>query len=53
MTSARPRPLRQVLETHRKVWDCDETRLSVREAFSKVIDCGTEALGAEVFASRP
>ena len=51
MTSARPRPLRQVLEMHREVWDCDETRPSVREAFSKVIDCGTEALGAEVFAS--
>ena len=51
MTSARPRPLRQVLEMHRKVWDCDETRPAVREAFSKVIDCGTEALGAEVFAS--
>ena len=51
MTSARPRPLRQILKTHRGVWDCDETRPSVREAFSKVIDCGTEALGAEVFAS--
>ena len=51
MTSARPRPLRQVLEMHREVWDCDETRPDVREAFSKVIDCGTEALGAEVFAS--
>ena len=51
MTSARPRPLRQVLETHREMWDCDEFRPSVREAFSKVIDCGTKALGAEVFAS--
>ena len=51
MTSARPRPLRQILKTHRGVWDCDETRPSVREAFSKVIDCGTKALGAEVFAS--
>ena len=51
MTSSHSRPLRQVLEMHREVWDCDETRPSVREAFSKVIDCGTEALGAEVFAS--
>ena len=51
MTSARPRPLRQILKTHRGVWDCDEFRPSVREAFSKVIDCGTKALGAEVFAS--
>ena len=51
MTSARSRPLRQILKTHREVWDCDETRPAVREAFAKVIDCGTKALGAEVFAS--
>ena len=51
MTPARSRPLRQVLEMHRAVWDRDDTRSSVREAFAKVVDCGTEALGAEVFAS--
>ena len=51
MTSASPRPLRQIFEMHREVWDCDKIRPSVREAFSKVIDCGTKALGAEVFAS--
>ena len=51
MTSARSRPLRQLLEMHREVWDCDETRPDVREAFAKVVDCGTKALGAEVFAS--
>ena len=51
MTAARSRPLRQVLEMHREVWDCDETRPDVREAFAKVVDCGTKALGADVFAS--
>ena len=52
MTPARSRPLKQVLEMHRAVWDRDDTRSSVREAFAKVVDCGTEALGAEVFASK-
>ena len=51
MTPARALPLRQVLEMHRAVWDRDDTRSSVREAFARVVDCGTEALGAEVFAS--
>ena len=51
MTPALARPLRDVLETHRDEWDHDDTRPSVREAFAKVVDCGTEALGAEVFAS--
>ena len=51
MTPARSRPLKRVLEMHRAVWDRDDTRSSVREAFAKVVACGTEALGAEVFAS--
>ena len=51
MTRARSRPLKQVLEMHRAVWDRDDTRSSVREAFAKAVDCGTVALGAEVFAS--
>ncbi len=51
MTLARARPLRDVLAMHRDEWDCDDARPSVREAFGKVVDCGTEALGAEVFAS--
>ena len=51
MTPARSRPLKQVLEMHRAVWDRDDTRSSVREAFARVVDCGTEGLGAEVFAS--
>ena len=51
MTPAPSRPLKQVLEIHRVEWDRDDTRSSVREAFAKVVDCGTGALGAEVFAS--
>ena len=51
MTPARSRPLTQVLEMHRAAWDREDTRPSVREAFAKVVACGTEALGAEVFAS--
>jgi hypothetical protein len=43
--------LKRVLEVHRTIWDDEKTRLSVREAFAKVIDCGSAALGAEVFAS--
>ncbi len=51
MPHSRAASLKQVLETHRTVWDHERTRSSVREAFAKVIDCGTAALGAEVFAS--
>ncbi len=32
-------------------WDHEQMRPAVREAFRKVLDCGTAALGAEVFAS--
>ena len=51
MAHSSSRPLRQLLGTHRELWDRDDTRQSVREAFAKVLDCGTAALGAEVFAS--
>ena len=51
MTPAGSRPLRQIFETHRELWDRDDTRPAVREAFAKVLVCGTAALGAEVFAS--
>lgn len=52
-TPLRPcsRPLDSDLEMHRAVWDRDDTRPAVREASAKAVDCGTEALGAEVFAS--
>ena len=51
MTPPPRTPLRDVLSTHRDLWDRDDVRPSVREAFAKVIACGTPALGAEVFAS--
>ena len=37
MTPACARPLRQLLKTHRELWDRDETRPAVREAFAKVV----------------
>ena len=52
MPPGRARPLKHVLEMHRAVWDREDTRPAVREAFRKVLDCGTAALGAEVFASQ-
>ena len=51
MPHTRTESLKRVLEMHRTIWDDEKTRLSVREAFAKVIDCGSDALGAEVFAS--
>ena len=44
-------PLKRILTLARPNWDRPETRPAVREAFRKVLDCGTAALGAEVFAS--
>ena len=44
MTPARSRQLKRVLEMHRDEWYRDDTRPAVREAFAKVVDCGTEAL---------
>jgi len=35
----------------REVWDRPETRSAVRRNFAKVLDCGTPALGWEVYAS--
>ena len=45
-------PLKQILSMTRDAWDRDDTRPAVREAFQKALDCGTAALGAEVFASQ-
>ncbi len=45
-------PLKRILQMNREAWDRDDTRPAVREAFGKVLDCGTEALGEEVFASQ-
>ena len=44
-------PLKRILELGRDDWDRAETRPAVRDAFRKVMDCGTAALGAEVFTS--
>lgn len=43
--------LKQILEETRDIWDRPDTRQSVRKNFAAVIDCGTEALGWEVYAS--
>ena len=44
-------PLKQILEKSRCYWDHDGTSPHVRAAFLKVLQCGTPALGGEVFAS--
>lgn len=43
--------LKQILEATRHVWDGPDTRPSVRKNFAAVIDCGTPALGWEIYAS--
>ena len=47
-----PRPLKRIFSMTRDIWDCDDTRPAVRAALQKALDCGTEALGAEIFASQ-
>jgi hypothetical protein len=44
-------PLKEILIATRNYWDRPETRQAVRQNFDKVTQCGTLALGAEVFAS--
>jgi hypothetical protein len=46
-----PHPLKQMLNDTIADWDHDGTPQNVRENFWKIINCGTPALGAEVFAS--
>jgi hypothetical protein len=43
--------LKQILEASRDVWDRPGTRPAVRKNFAAVLDCGTWALGWEVYAS--
>jgi hypothetical protein len=45
------RPLKRILSHNRALWDHAGTRPVVRENFNKMIDCGTHALGAELYAS--
>lgn len=42
---------KKLLEDTRRYWDHDGTPPNVRANFLKVINCGTAALGAEIFAS--
>jgi len=44
-------PLQQILAITRRHWDRPEVRPPVREAFVKILNCRTPALGAEVYAS--
>jgi hypothetical protein len=44
-------PLKQILIATRARWDRPEIRPAVRENFAKTLDCGTPALGAEVYVS--
>jgi len=44
-------PLKRILGKTRLYWDHDGVPPHVREAFRKVLQCRTPALGAEVFAS--
>ena len=47
----RKQPIKQLLIDTRPHWDRDSTHSHVRETLSRVINCGTIALGAEVYAS--
>jgi hypothetical protein len=47
-----PQPLKRILSATRDQWDRPEIRSSVRRNFSRVLDCRTLALGAEVYASQ-
>ena len=44
-------PLKKILSLTRSHWDQDKTRPEVRQGFGKALQCGTGALGAEVYAS--
>ncbi len=44
-------PLKRILEKTQLYWDHDGVPPHAREAFRKVLQCRTRALGAEVFAS--
>jgi Putative transposase/Transposase zinc-binding domain len=44
-------PIKQLLSDTRAHWDHNGTPAHVRDSFWKIINCGTIALGAEVYAS--
>lgn len=45
-------PLKRILRENEGLWNVDSTRSAVRDAFTKVLLCGTVALGAEVYSSK-
>jgi hypothetical protein len=44
-------PLKRILKENESLWNVESMRPAVREAFTKVLLCGTAALGAEVYSS--
>ena len=44
-------PIKQILDKTQLYWDRDGVPPHVREAFRKVLQCRTRALGAEIFKS--
>jgi hypothetical protein len=44
-------PLKKVLSDNQNLWDVESTPRAARDAFNKVLHCGTAALGAEVYSS--
>jgi hypothetical protein len=47
----REHPIKQILLATRELWDHPGAPANTRETFSKIINCGTLVLGAEVFFS--
>jgi hypothetical protein len=47
----REHPIKHLLLATRELWDHFGTPANIRETFLKIINCGTIALGAEVFTS--
>lgn len=43
--------VKEILEATREIWDRPGTRVAVRKNFAAVLDCGTPALGWEVYTS--
>src|SRR5258708_20556782 len=44
-------PLKRILHENRSLLDRESTHTDVRKAFNGALECGTAALGAEVYSS--
>jgi len=44
-------PLKQILINTQEIWDRDSTPRHIRQTFWSILNCGTRALGAEIYAS--